>query len=51
MDEKITQQDQEGIAFKGGLPMRGGGGEGNLCRVLILCCVHSDNLAFCLSLI
>ena len=50
VDEKLTQQDQEGLAFKGGLPMRGGG-EGKLCSVLILCCAHSDNLAFCMSLI
>ena len=28
VDEKLTQQDQEGLAFKGGLPMRGGGGGG-----------------------
>ena len=55
MDEVLTKrqklQDQEGLCFQGGVTHERRGGEVNLCRVLILCYAHSDNLAFCLSLI
>ena len=42
-------QDQLGLCKKGGGTHERGGVK--LRRVLIICCAHSDNLAFCLSLI
>ena len=43
-------KNNRGFAGKVGVPMRGGWG-GRLCRVLIFCCAHSEDLAFCLPLI